>query len=276
MITLTAERRRTLKSVLHQGQSAYRLAAKSAAVIKGRLLGITPLSLGFRGAYATYDAAMAAVPRDTLAGYNHEDIADISFDVMCKIAPWDYPVLYWLDRLLRGEGGRLLDAGGHMGTKYRAFSNYLDLGPSVDWIIYDLPAIVQAGRRRAENDNLESLIFTDQLDDVGRIDILLASGLLQYLDIPFSQLVGQLAVRPQHILINKLAVRDGATVVTLENFGRALVPYQIRSQMAFFEEIDQLGYRIVDTWDIPSLSHTITTHPELGASRSMGLYLEAK
>lgn len=212
------------------------------------------------------------MPAKKLTGYNHNCVADISFDVMCRVAAWDYPVLYWLQRLLPGAA-RVLDAGGHMGTKFRAFQKHLDLGPLLEWIIYDVPAIVSAGRKLAVDQGIQGLSFADDLSAVPATDILLASGLLQYLDISFTEFIGRLAVRPRHLIINKLAVRDGETIVTLENFGMAMIPYQIRSRRPFFAEIEQLGYRVVDEWTIPSLSHTISTHPEFGASQIIGCYL---
>lgn len=226
----------------------------------------------FSRAYRSYDEALRAVPRGRLAGYDHEEICDVAFSEMCRIALWDYPVIYWLQRLLP-DSRLIVDAGGHMGTKFRAFHEHLSLTPSHQWIVYDVPAMVSAGRRRAEADGLTELSFTDDLASIQRADIFLASGLLQYLDIPFSELLGKLPQKPKHLIINKLAVRDGETVVTLENFGKALVPYQIRSRQPFFAELAALGYRTVDEWNIQALNHTITTHPELGPSQSIGCYM---
>lgn len=274
MVLLTPERKRSIKALARTGDGYYRRAAKVAAVVRGRVLEVAPLSLSFRGAYDSHEAAMAAVPADKLPGYNHEEIAEVSFEQMCRLAPWDYPVLYWLNRLFELDCRRVLDAGGHMGTKYRAFSGYLaGRDASMAWTIYDLPEIVKAGRRQAELDRLDELRFVDDLRDSGPVDVLLASGLLQYLDIPFGTLIGRMREKPAWILINKLAVREGRTVVTLENFGKALVPYRIRCRSDFFKEIDALGYAIEDSWENPTLSHVIPTHPELGASTSIGLCL---
>ena len=159
-------------------------------------------------------------------------------------------MLYWLEQLAP-QVSRIVDAGGHMGTKFRAFRNHLKLRPGCEWIVYDVPAIVKAGRERAEKDGLTGLSFTDDLASVQQVEIFLASGLLQYLDIPFPELIGKLQEKPRHILINKLAVRDGETVVTLENFGKALVPYQVRARKPFFDDIEKMGYRVVDRVDNP-------------------------
>jgi putative methyltransferase (TIGR04325 family) len=237
----------------------------------GRFHYMSPIRPRFQGAFDCLEAAVASVPSRSLVGYDHDVVAEVSFDEMCRIAPWDYPIMFWLQRLLP-RGRRILDAGGHMGTKYRAFRRLLDLDAGVEWTVYDVPAIVRAGRRRALEDGLVGLAFTEDLAQAPCPDIFLASGLLQYLDVPFSELLRRLAALPRHVLVNKVAMRDEKTIVTLENFGVALVPYQIRNREAFLSEMATLGYRIEDEWHIPSLAHRISTHPELGWSRSSGFY----
>ncbi|WP_028035291.1 methyltransferase, TIGR04325 family [Chelativorans sp. J32] len=240
-------------------------------VARGRLRYLSPLPRRFSGAYPSHADALKVAMRRGMAGYDHEEVAEVAFEKMCQVAPWDYPVLFWMRRL-SGEVSTLLDAGGHMGTKYRAFRDLLPIGPELSWTVYDLPAIVRAGRERAKADGLANLLFTDKIEEVAPIDLFLGSGLLQYLDVSFSELLERLPIRPRHLILNKVALRQGRTVVTLEKIGKALVPYQIRNEAAFLGEVKGLGYALVDSWVIPSLSHTIETHPELGASRSEGFY----
>lgn len=85
---------------------------------------------------------------------------------------------------------------------------------------------------------------------------------LQYLDVPLPSLLDRLPERPRHLLLNKVATREGDSVLTLENFGLAEVTYRIRDRSAF------------DQWEIESLSHRIPARPDLGASRSLGFALE--
>lgn len=242
-------------------------------VVTGRLIYHAPISTRFRGAYPSYQAAREAIPSRYLKGYDHAAVAPVNFEAMCAVAPWDYPVLFWLKRLYQGEDV-LVDAGGHMGTKFRAFRAHLDLGPPRRWVVYDLPAIVRAAVEAPDIGALSGLSFTDDLSTLARCDVLLASGLLQYLDTPFAELIAALPAPPKHIIINKLAVREGETVVTLEKIGDALAPYHIRARAPFFAALNALGYRLVDQWEIPSLSHVIETHPEFGASTSVGCVLK--
>ncbi|WP_202920524.1 methyltransferase, TIGR04325 family [Urbifossiella limnaea] len=224
-----------------------------------------------RGAFATYQEALAAVRPGLLAGYDNDGVADVSFEKMCRIALWDWPVLYWLRRLIP-ESRCVLDAGGHQGTKFRAFGGHLELDGRLRWVVYDVPAVVRAGRARTERDGLRGLEFVDSLDAAPEADIFLASGLLQYLDVPLGQLLGRLPARPRHLLLNKVATREGPTVVTLERFPRAEVPYQIRNRAEFLSALDAAGYDVVDEWEIPNLAHEIPTHPHLGKSTSRGWY----
>lgn len=227
----------------------------------------------FSGAFLSRQGALDSQAKNPNVGYDNADIVDVSFDAMSQVLPWDYPVLFWLQNRL-SPGMTLLDAGGHLGTKYLAFRNLLDLS-AINWRIYDVPAIVEHGRKlQAEGTLPEEIAFSSDLQECATPDILLASGLLQYLDTPFSDMVKGLAKPPQTILVNKVAMSNGAAIFTLEQIGSAKVPYQMRDKIAFEAEIADMGYRIVDCWKIPELSHTIATHPLVGQSESFGYLLE--
>lgn len=250
------------------GQSLLPLRA-----MRGRLRYLTPFSRRFTGAYSSFEeAAIAASEKGSLVGFDHEEIAPFAFEQMCTVMPWDYPILFWLRTLLE-EIDTLVDAGGHMGTKYRAFRHLLPPDATFSWVVYDVPAIVAAGRERATRDGLDRLSFIDRIEDAGAASTLLGSGLLQYLDIPLSSLIQRLPSPPRHLLLNKVAFRQGGPVVTLERAGRAYIPYQMRDEQAFLADLASIGYEVIDRWTIAELSHVIDTHPELGPSESAGFYL---
>lgn len=227
----------------------------------GRYRALRREKVRFRGAFASFDEAVANVRPGLLAGYDHDSVAPVSRELMQQVLLWDYPILYWLRRLAP-EIARVVDAGGHVGVKYRGFAPYLELG-RLDWVVYDLPALVRAGRAQARPED-RTLSFVDRLEDAPAADVLLASGLMPYLDEPLVDLVGRMRARPRYILLNKVVTRDGPTVVTLENFDVAEVPYQIRHVAEVPDALKTLGYEIVDSWTIDQLAHRIQTHPELG------------
>jgi putative methyltransferase (TIGR04325 family) len=251
-----------------------KLVVKAAAWRLRWLLNLRHLR--FHGAYSTVaEAAAAAHRRGIPVGYNNDLVVLRDYELMCELKLEDYPVLFWLLRL-EPEIHRLLDAGGHMATKYQAFRKYLTSIENIDWVIYDVPAVVKAGRQRIGNDGLKMVRFIDALAESPEVDVLLASGLFQFLDLPIAEFLSQLPNRPQHLLINKVQTRDGPEVVTLEDFGCAEVPYQIRNRKEFVTSWTLLGYDIIDEWTIPSLSHVIPTHPHLGSSVSRGYYLRLR
>ncbi|GIT92011.1 hypothetical protein JANAI62_24680 [Jannaschia pagri] len=229
----------------------------------------------FSGAYSNRTAALAAIPPSGGRGYNDPAAAEVSFPEMCQREVWDYPLLHWLDRLLP-NGSRVLDAGGHMGTKYIAFSDLIDLNRA-QWTVYDTPAIIGAAQKSQIAGTLPSdLRFVDDLTALPETDILLASGLLQYLDISLTELVDALPERPAAILLNKVALRHGPALFTLERLGPVQTPYQIRSWDDWRAELSALGYEVVDRWQIYDLGHRIPTHPQHGESESWGFVLRPR
>lgn len=227
------------------------------------------------GAYPDRETALADIPTRWLSTYDHAEVAAVNFEWMCALQSWDYPVMFWLEKL-SVPGMTILDAGGHFGTKYIAFGTHLRLD-QISWTVYDLAATIRSARAaQRRGDVPKDIDFIDDLSNAPASDLLLASGLLQYLDTPFPQFVAQLTNRPKHILLNKVATRDGPSLVTLERIGPARVPYQIRCRAEFEAQIAAMGYSIADSWDIPSLGHVIDTHPELGRSVSRGYLLHRR
>jgi putative methyltransferase (TIGR04325 family) len=261
------------RKAVHAVRAGVAEAGKPLKMAAGRLRQHLPLPLEFKGAWPSLEAALSSQPPQAMVGYDHDEVAEVSFERMCDITVWDYPVMLWLERLMPGATA-IIDAGGHMGTKYRAFGKVLDLSKAPQWVVYDLPAIVRAGEARARRDGLP-IRFEHEIDRLPPAEILLASGLLQYYPNELSHLIGQLPARPRHLVLNKVAVREGPTVVTMSRIGPSWVPYQIRERGRFIRDVEAAGYRLVDEWDIPSLSHVIPTHPELGASQSKGFVFEA-
>jgi putative methyltransferase (TIGR04325 family) len=226
----------------------------------------------FRGAFSSYRDAIAAVSPDLLPGYDNDQAVYFDLERMSQIVPTDRPVLFWMRRLTP-EIKCVLDAGGHIGVKYRAFRQHLQLdAKQIKWIVYDTKAMVRAGRRRAAADQLDALSFVETLAEVPHVDLMLCSGLLQYLDISLSELIGQLPTRPRHLILNKVATRDGKTIVMLERIGDAEVPYQVRDRAEFVSSLNALGYEIWDEWVLPEFAHQIRADPALGKSTSRGYY----
>lgn len=219
------------------------------------------------------DRAAAVKAQGRAPSYDSTAAAQVSFEVMCKRTTWDYPVIFWLSQLLP-RAPAVLDAGGHWGTKYIAFEPLINMD-NVNWTVYDLPATVRLARARQSEGHLpQALRFIDTIEEAETVDILLASGLLQYLDVELIKFLSSLKKRPPFIILNKVALCEGPTRFTLERIGAARVPYQIRNRATFEAEINSMGYQILDQWAIPDLAHLIPTHPWMGVNQSCGYILK--
>lgn len=245
----------------------------TAALARARVY--SPRPPRFAGAFPSREAALASLPPAARSGYDNEDIADVSYLAMCEIKAWDYPVLYWLQRLQK-PGLRVLDAGGHLGTKYIAFRDHIAVN-QLEWTIYDVPGIVRAARKgQAAGIVPDAIRFIDDLTTAGPTDLFLGSGLMQYSDRALPALLECLPARPSHVILNKVATTDGPQRVTLERIGSARVPYQIHTREIFESGLISAGYDISDSWLLPDVRHRIPTHPWLGESESRGYMLTLK
>jgi putative methyltransferase (TIGR04325 family) len=237
-----------------------------------RRLGRTAPSGRFRGAFASYERALADVYPGLLQGYDDESAVDVCCAEMCAITPADEPVIEIFEQLLSGIGV-VLDAGGHIGAKYRAFRERLALEQkALTWIVWDTPTMIEEGARRAAAEGLGQLSFIGKLSEAPRADAVLCSGLLQYLDIPFEEMIAQLPAKPPHLILNKVAAWDGASVFMLERIGNAEVPYHVRNLGQFLETLDTMGYEVLKEWTIPNLSHVIEGLADRQVSTSWGFH----
>jgi putative methyltransferase (TIGR04325 family) len=117
----------------------------------------------YRGVYASFAEAERSIPAGQKVGFDHDQLAAM-YRTRLKANASDYPVLYWMRRLL-GPGAVIYDFGGHVGIAYHGWRNYLDYPPDMRWIVYDLPAITRAGEQLARELPSAGLSFTNSVSD---------------------------------------------------------------------------------------------------------------
>jgi len=231
------------------------------------------LALGspFRGLFQTMEQARAAAPPSRTFGYDNRQAAELY--QQCLTPRWgDYALIYWLSRIIE-SGSELLDIGGNIGIAFYAFEKYLCYPPDFKWVVYDLPASVEAGKRFVKDRPREALEFTARLEDCPNPSILLASGALQYIDRPLSGMLASFASRPKHVLVNKLPVYEGPAFVTLQDIGPSICPYRVFNRAEFIATLTSSGYDLVDQWNIGDLRCRVRLHPSRSASYS-GMYFK--
>jgi putative methyltransferase (TIGR04325 family) len=231
----------------------------------------------FRGVFENFDQAEAAVPSGRRIGYDHEDLArEYQATLNLRLESFDYPILFHLDRII-GRCRVVLDFGGNIGIHYLRYRRYLRLA-DVKWIVLDLPAITTAGREACAD--IPSIAFINDVAELNepQIDILLASGSMQYLASPRLLLQRMISdgIRPLHILINRLPLYDGPQFVTLQNGGLVYYPQYVFNRKEYIKTITNLDYNLIDIWANAADSCIIPFHPEMSVRAYTGLYFSKK
>jgi putative methyltransferase (TIGR04325 family) len=205
-----------------------------------------------KGSYPSFAGALAAAPAEKLSGYNHRSIAEFYKKSLGNFNPGDYPVLFWLARILPAAQ-LVFELGGSIGSGYYAYRRFLPFPPELRWIICDVPETVRLGKEIARERNENQLAFTDRREAAGNPDIYATFGTLQYIEEPFAQIIGQLNAKPPHLLINRVPFCEGPAFITLQNNGSWFSPYQVQNKSDFIQSITALGYELVDQWKVNRL-----------------------
>ncbi|QWW70865.1 TIGR04325 family methyltransferase [Rhizobium sp. WYJ-E13] len=251
---------------------------------KARELGIWEefrhLNIFFDGPYADWRSAMSAS-----GGYDAPAILAKVLEatravvqgraayerdtVIFKERSYSHPLLAWLMYVASRSDCRLrvVDFGGALGSSYfqhrTAFAHLKEL----KWCVVEQPHFVKAGRTEFED---ESLSFCDNLDEaIDRVqpDVVLLSGVLQYLENPRQFLEALLSKGVKFILIDRtMAQFDVAEAPFVQH-----VPGWIYSASypVWFLNADELqdnfqkqGYRVLDRFQ-PAGTFGVVTPPPL-------------
>jgi putative methyltransferase (TIGR04325 family) len=204
----------------------------------------------FRGVFDTFEAAQASAPPSKPIGYDIPEAGEMYRERTRQVYPGDYPVMFWLDRLFAAGGRRIVDIGGHIGVSYYAYQQYLDFPSDLEWVVYDVPAVLASGRElAAKNDSLGRLSFTSSLDSLKTADIVTASGSLQYLPEALDALLLRNEARPRWLLPNLLPVHPSKQYFTLQSIGLSFCPYRIYGEPQLIGSLEKLGYARRDAWN---------------------------
>jgi len=110
----------------------------------------------------------------------------------------DYSVVFWLEKAMQ-EAPSVLDIGGYVGISY-SFHEYLHHPEELQWIIYDVPALTEAGIEIARREHGPGLSFTAELNSNIQVHTVLALGALQFSEQSLPELLSRLARLPSHLI----------------------------------------------------------------------------
>ncbi|WP_171473332.1 methyltransferase, TIGR04325 family [Frigoriglobus tundricola] len=228
-----------------------------------------------RGAYGSFAAARAAIRPGRAVGYDNVESSNLYFDSHDSVKPTDYAVFYWLGPLLARHPA-VFDFGGHVGRLYYPFQKYLAFPPGFQWLVCDLPAVVETGREVARQRQARHLAFTTNFRDADGLDIFFSSGTLQYVETDLAALLAALEKRPRHVLINRVPMSDRPTWFTVQYQGHAYCPYRIENRADFVTGLQRLGYDLVDSWRCYESSCRVLFRPGRRLRYYTGMYLRLR
>ncbi len=230
----------------------------------------------FRGVFPSFDAARASAPAGGSLGFDSEAFTSEYEDRLSRLFDYDYPVLFWLQSLLR-EGSRVFDIGGHVGVHFYAYQKVLRYPEGLRWTVCEVPAIAEAGRKRARGLGESRLDFTSDLPAMAGADVVIAAGSVQYIESPaLPDVLAGLPHRPRHVILNKIPLYDGPAFVTLQNAGASFVPTRIFNRRLLLDGLCAAGYELVDSWENPGRRCHIAFHPERSFPAMSGVYLRSR
>lgn len=205
-----------------------------------------------RAACSGYDAAgitakvvaAARQVRDGQAMYERDGM------VFHQPAPV-WPALAVLREAAKARGGGLtvLDFGGSLGSLYFQNRERLRDCRPLRWSVVEQPALVDAGRREFQTEELRFYSSSREACDDGMPDVLLLASVLCYLPAPWETLAGLLRTGPAKVIVERTGfAREGRTRLMVQQVPRNI--YRASYPCWFFSRDEFLAvfagrYRLV-------------------------------
>ena len=218
-------------------------------------------SLGYNQAFNSLEEADEAVSVFAYGGHEHPENVSNHLDLNRTARPSDYAALYHLQRLLPGLR-RVFDLGGNVGNLFYCYSTYLSFDDLHAWQVLDLPANMERGRVLSASRGAQQLIFVDDWKDADGADLLLISGALHYMRRPLADMISDLTRPPDHILINRTPLTEGAPFAAVQDGGAFRVACMVHNRAALIEQLESHGYELRDSWQAAELSLTVPADPQ--------------
>jgi putative methyltransferase (TIGR04325 family) len=230
----------------------------------------------FWGTFPTRSAAEDAARQlgHLPVGYDQPGAAQHGRATYEQMHSFDYPALVAIARAVQDGCRHVVDLGGHLGAKYRAYSRLWRFPDEFRWTVCETSAVVAAAQELPQVERLPGLSFTTDRDCLRHADLLFASGVLQYLETGLPAVLGELPVPPRRLVLNKVPLSHGPEVWTIQRAGPALVPYHVMNRAQFLSELRQLGYSPVDFWKVTDYAARIPFARGYGTESNSGLALE--
>lgn len=230
----------------------------------------------FWGVFPTREEALSAAKalKQLPVGYDNPGVAQRGRETYERMHSFDYPALLSIARSLARGGHHVVDLGGHLAAKYRAYRRIWTFPDNLRWTVCETADVVNAAKDLQDHDRPPGVSFTSEQSCIQAADTLFASGVLQYLDRPLRAILADGQRLPPNLVLNKVPLSEGPEIWTIQRAGGVLVPYHVMNRDEFFKSLQQFGYRVVDEWTVPEYAARIPFAPGVGTKHNSGLALE--
>jgi len=239
------------------------LADKVARYFQRRVSSLPPAEVAFSGDYRCWADAQSQC-----AGYSAPVILERTCAALLKVKrgeavyerdsvlfdkpQYPFPVLAALLRAGLANGGRLsvADVGGSLGSSYFQCRRFLGAAAAVEWSVIEQPEYVRCGREQFADGELRFYETFEECLEHHQPDVLLLSGVLQYLDDPYGVLDRLLSHRLRHVIMDRTPFlasdRDRLTIQTVpERIYPASYPAWFFSETKVARALTAAGYALV-------------------------------
>jgi putative methyltransferase (TIGR04325 family) len=230
----------------------------------------------YRGVFQSFTEATAAIPENVSSAYHHSKINDgllqnsNPIDSIHSFKSIDYPVLVWLGEAFKNSH-KIFDLGGSTGYGYYAYRKYISYPAELHWLICEVAEAVNKGNDLLQHLDSPGLAYTTDFDKAEGCQIFLTSGTLQYVEPSLAELLTKLQTKPMHLIVHHVPFYDGPEYITLQNLLSSYVPYKIQNRGQFIHAIKELGYELIDSWQLKRECR-IPFHPNRHVNAYHGFY----
>jgi putative methyltransferase (TIGR04325 family) len=224
----------------------------------------------YRGVFKTYEAALAALPKGKLHGFESDSVPEYYEKHLLAFNPGDYPVLFWMQQELR-PNDTVFDFGGGLAQCFYAYQELMQFPGGVRWLVCDVESLTKRGQELAQRRQVKNLHFTTDRQQGSGTAFFLTNGALQYVPEDLSEILSKLPELPQHVVVNRVPMYEGDSYYTIQSSAHSFSPYRIFSLQRFTAQLKDLGYAVAGEWKLPRSLH-VQFHPELYVSNYRGFY----
>ena len=232
------------------------------------------LYYGWHGKYSDWNAAKKKV-----TGYDSKLILEKVKESTLKVkegkavyerdsvlfdkVEYSFPVLsglMWISALNKGKIN-ILDFGGSLGSTYFQNRLFLDTLNEVNWCIVEQPDFVKAGIENFTTPRLHFFYSIEECLKSYKIDVILLSSVLQYLENPYDFLDMIKSLECNYLIIDRTPFIKGKDRITVQRVNpkiyKGSYPCWFFNESAFLSYISAsyetiTDFKSVDTANIPS------------------------